>query len=233
MRGVFKTVRHGYTIVELMVTVVIVSVLAATIGMFVVNLLTIQEQEREEAYIREKLTDICATYADLLSLGTNISISAYSNGLPSKHNVFYRHETGGVSLETGGRFSSTTGRVSRAAQLNLSMIKNNYDPNVPIVMGLDVQAFEQANENSISKFSRILHGDDTPLMHLQSMKELRVSGNNRIDLSYELKPLIMSTGDNALWLLKVMALYKVTYAKGRAENKTLTAERIVRLWNRQ
>ena len=59
--------KRGYTVVELMVTIVIVAVLAATLGMFFVKLLRIQEREREEAYIRERLADICAAYADFVS----------------------------------------------------------------------------------------------------------------------------------------------------------------------
>lgn len=83
----------GHTIVELMVTIVIVTVLAATVGVFVVRLLTLQEDEREEAYVREKLVDICGAYADFLSVGSLIN----TNGMV----VTYRQEAGGVSFETG------------------------------------------------------------------------------------------------------------------------------------
>ena len=90
---------QGFTVVELMVTIVIVAFLSATVGTFVCKLLTIQERDREEAYIREKLTDICGAYADFLSIGSSISSTT---GVSNQETVVkYRSETGGVSLETG------------------------------------------------------------------------------------------------------------------------------------
>lgn len=212
----YRAIRFGYTIVELMVTIVIVSVLAATLGTFVVKLLTIQEQDREEAYIREKLADVCATYADFLSLGTNISTGV------SDFIAIYPHETGGVSLETG--------RVSRVAELSTSNTRNRAEL---VTIDLNVGTFEQGKETLVNKYSRTLRGDDTPLMNPKSLKELKIGENNdgNINLFYKLEPLL--PGNGALWNFRVMAQYKVTYEKGRQENKTLMAERIVRLWNRQ
>ena len=92
---VFLAIKRGSTVVELMVTIVIVTVLAASVGTFIVKLLTLRENDREDAYIREKLIDVCGTYADLLSVGSSIN----TNG-PGMQ-VTYRQETGGVSFETG------------------------------------------------------------------------------------------------------------------------------------
>lgn len=92
---VAPNLKRGYTVVELMVTIVIVAILAATVGTFIVKLLTLHENDREDAYIREKLIDICGTYADMLSVGSLINTNRF--GLQ----VTYRRETGGISLETG------------------------------------------------------------------------------------------------------------------------------------
>ena len=135
--------KRGYTVVELMVTIVIVSVLAATVGALFVKLLTIQEQEREEAYIREKLSDICGAYADFLSVGSSISTSNRTTL------VTYRHETGGVSLETG--------IVSRVAQLTSSTNATSK------AIDLNVDVFESGG--LVRKFSRSMSGD-APLIPL-------------------------------------------------------------------
>lgn len=107
----FPNNMRGYTIIELMVTIVIVSVLAATVGTFVVKLLMFQEKDREEAYIREKLVDICGIYADFLSVGSSVSVE--TNLMTKPMSVTYRREVGGVSLETG--------TVSRVTSLDASL----------------------------------------------------------------------------------------------------------------
>ena len=117
----------GYTVVELMVTIVIVSVLAATVGMFFVKLLTIQEREREEAYIRERLSDICGVYADFISIGS--SFSTATNLSDQATVVKYRQETGGVSLETG--------LVSRVAYLTSLMNTTNKTIDLNILYSTD------------------------------------------------------------------------------------------------
>ena len=133
-----RCTKIGYTIVELMVTIVIVSVLAATLGVFFVKLLNIQEREREEAYVREKLADICGEYADKLSIGSSI-INTSTNATIVK----YRQETGGVSLETG--------LVTRVAYLS-SFLNSTNDT-------VDMGIFSFENQDLIRKIARRASGD--------------------------------------------------------------------------
>lgn len=112
----------GYTIVELMITIVIVAFLAATLSMFFARLLTIQEDEREEGYVRETLSDICGLYADNLSVGSSLATNL--NGFA----VMYRGETGGVSLETGRvshvtSLTSFVNKVSHALNMNIATLE--------------------------------------------------------------------------------------------------------------
>lgn len=106
-----RTLKRGYSVVELIVTIAIVAILAATLGTFVVKLLTLRENDREDAYIREKLMDVCGTYADMLSVGSLINTNRL--GLQ----VTYRRETGGISLETGvvSRVTSLASSVTNGA----------------------------------------------------------------------------------------------------------------------
>ena len=213
-----QAVKCGYTIVELMVTVVIVSVFAVGMGTFVSKLLSLQERDREEAYIREKLVDICATYADFLALSTNISTSA------SDFVASYRHETGGVSFETG--------RVSRVAELATAL--NVLSKTGLVTIDLNARSFRIGEDGLTNDFSRTMRGDDTPLVNPRAMKGLKIGDGNdgNVNLSFELEPLSTKNEDDALWNFKVNAHYKAVYAKGGTTNKTVTAERIVRLWNR-
>lgn len=141
---VYSSVERGYTIVELMVTVVIVALLAATLGMFVVRLLKIQENEREEAYVREKLADIAGAYADYLSIGSSVGMA------DQRIVATYRQETGGVSLETG--------RVSRVTSLESSLNRKS------LAMDLNIYGVEWTNH--VLKFSRSVNGD-APLVPLE------------------------------------------------------------------
>jgi len=193
--------RSGYTIVELMVTIVIVAILAATVGVLFVKLLTIQEQEREEGYVRETLSDICAVYADFMSVGSSISnISASVN---SDFIVTYRHEAGGVSLETG--------RVTHAAHL-ISREKVNDG-----TLDLGVEAFESGN--LAPKFWRNLRGDASliPLVGDQIRCGLTPLNTNVVE-------------DAALARLTVTALYRI---KDEDTIRTAIVERVVRLWNHE
>jgi len=193
---------YGYTIVELMVTIVIVAVLTATLGGFIVKLLTIQEQEREDAYVREKLSDICGRYADFISLGTSITNDLVHHATAVK----YRWETGGVSLETG--------LVTRAAYLVASLDVTNR------TMGLDVEAFEEKELRH--KVSRRLSGD-APL--------LPILGDV---VSYSITPInAQKLEEAALFYLEVTARYEVENDEGIVEPKTVSAGRMVRLWNRE
>ena len=199
--------KRGYTIVELMVTILIVSVLAVTVGMFFVKLLSIKEREREEAYIREKLADICGAYADVLSVGSSICMSNQTIL------VNYRHETGGVSLETG--------LVTHVAQLvSLMNTTNN-------TLDLNIYAFMQGELGL--KVSRKANGD-APLIPLpgdmMSCTIVPLNGN-----IWEVDGVQIS--DAALGYLEVKARYAIKNSYGEIVTNIVRAGRVVRLWNRE
>ena len=205
--------RSGYTIVELMVTIVIVAVLAATVGTFVVKLLTLQEKEREEAYIRERLADICGIYADRLSLGSSVCTNLSDRDFV----VTYRQEAGGVSFETGC--------VSRVARVDLSekVYKSSNWAFKNLLLNVDTVAVDGGLE---PKLANEFWGADTPLV---TTKDLKV--DSRVNLSCNLVPLNDSSENAALWSLEVRADYWVKNDKGVLEPKNTVASRIVRLWN--
>ena len=207
---------RGYTVVELMVTIVIVSGLAATLGALFVKLLTLQEMDREEAYIKERLVDICGNYADYLSVGSSISSNEYNTYIAT-----YRRETGGVSFETG--------RVSRVAQLmSLNTISKETG-----LKTIDLNACENIGTQLVSKFARTLRGDDLPLININDLKELTIS-DDKINIYCSLTPVNANEiEDSALCNLAVVAQYEAIYDKGERTNKTVRAERVVRLWNRE
>ncbi len=212
-----------------MVTVVVVAVLSASVGMFFVKLMNLHEREREEAYVRERLADICGAYADALSVGS--SIITYINRIDNTQGmvVGYRQETGGVSLETG--------KVTRVAYLASSMnaINNTVDLNV----------FGIHFGNLDLKMSRVAHGDAalmpltgdmvsctiTPLGTSAAPIREQVSDGNDADYCMKMLPnAVFGTANTALGWLEVKARYKV---KGEDVVKTATAGRMVRLWNRE
>ena len=211
--------KRGYTVVELMVTIVIVSVLAATVGMFFVKLLTIQEREREEAYIREKLSDICGAYADFISIGS--SFSTATNLSDQATVVKYRQETGGVSLETG--------LVSRVACLiSLMNITNK-----TIDLNIQYSTDEKEPERRYSTLSRIMRGD-APLIPLTGdMASLKITPLINSTPKEDADFPGLQTTDAALGNLEVTARYKVKNDEGILEEKTVKVERLVRLWNRE
>lgn len=203
---------QGYTIIELMVTMVLVSALAAFGGMFVVKLLTLQEQNREEAYIRERLVDICGVYADHLSIGSSVS-----NNLSSHQwfDVKYRQETGGVSLETG--------RVSHVAflkctQQSYTILNKSYTNVIASTFDGDGVPLKLSNE---------FWGSDTPLM---TVKDLRIN-DNPVNLRCRIDPLNDPMGGTAIWKLQVRADYAVKNEDGDFIFTNAAVERIVRLWN--
>ena len=206
-----QNAKSGYTIVELTVTIAIIAFLAVVGGVFLIRLISIRERDREEAYVRERLSDLCGAYADDLSVGSSFSRSNRTEI------VMYRHETGGVSLETG--------RVTRVAFLTSSTNALNRS------VDLNVYSFEQG---ALSRtFARKVYGDATliPLV-----------GSNRVSLvSFKIQPLngtIFEDGDNwtsdsALGCLEAVAQYDVKNSEGELEKKTVTVKRVVRLWNRE
>ena len=210
----FQNVSRGYTIVELMVTIVIVSVLAATVGAFFVKLLTIQERDREEGYIREKLADICGAYADMMSVGSYIGTRTNIVSKTADLRVFYRHETGGISLETGV--------VTHVAQLTSSLNQTNG------TLDVGVDAFESGE--LVRKLSRRSNGDasliplagDVVSCTLVPLGDATSSEKDGFDVK-----------NAALAYLEVAAKYKIKNDDGEFEVKTARAGRLVRLWNRE
>ena len=209
----FQDGRWGYTVVELMVTIVIVAVLAATLGMFFVKLLRIQEREREEAYIRERLADICAAYADFVSVGSSFHTS--TNSVNALTAVKYRMETGGVSLETG--------RVTKVAYLTTMMNLTNRT--------VDLDIYSQGPEGLNRKFSRGMNGNAPLIPLLGDMVSCMITPLNYTKT--EIATNGYETTDAALGWLQVSAKYEVKNDDGEKETKTATAGRVVRLWNRE
>ncbi len=202
----------GYTIVELMTTMVITAVLAVLCGVYFANLLSIQEREREEAYIREKLVDACGAYADFLSIGSTVSTGIVASN--SEIMVAYRQETGGVSLETG--------LVTRVAYLSALTNPTNR------TMDMNVSGFE--NGCLVQKLSRRASGD-APLIPLvgdmTSCQLIPLNYSNSFDNAG------FRTTDAPLGYLLLTAHYRVKNDEGEWEQKTATAERVVRLWNHE
>lgn len=211
MKVRYMSGRRGYTVVEVMMTIVIVAVLSAMVGASYARLLTIQENEREEAYVREKLSDICASYADFVSVGSYIS--ANTNPAIQAVNVKYRDEAGGVSLETG-----VVTRVSSLSTLVNSMRET---------MDLDIYSFELQGLDQ--KYSRTANGDAPLMPVLAGIVGCKIEPLNATESStragYE-------TTDAVLGYLTVTARYEVKNEHGEKEPRTVTAERVVRLWNR-
>lgn len=219
--------RKGYTVVELMVTIVIVAVFAAVVGTFIVKLLTIKEREREEAYIKEKLSDACAIYADFLSVGSSISVSTDTNNQAIV--VGYRLETDGISLETG--------LVTRAAYLVSTINATNGI--------MDLSVFSRDPEHIPSelslmghrvnrKLSRKINGDAPLIPLVGDMVRFSV---RPIATTFEPEPseedLPMQTSNSALGYLEASAQYRIKNDEGEMETKTATVGRLVRLWNKK
>jgi hypothetical protein len=196
-----------------MMTVVIVAILAATVGMFFVKLLTFQEKDREEAYIRERLSDVCGAYADFLSVGSFVSTRTNRFHHASDLRVDYRQESGGVSLETG--------TVSRAAYL----ISSADDAGGAV--DLDVYAF--AKSNVVHKFSRSIMGDAALIPFTNEIASIEI-----VPLNYAVKTNTIDgfeKTDAVLCRLVVTARHEVEDDYGK--KRPVTAERVVRLWNRE
>ena len=209
-----RHVKDGYTIVELMVTIVIVSVLAATVGMFFVKLLNIQEREREEAYVRERLADVCGAYADMLSVGRLFRTS--TNAVNQAISAEYRLETGGVSLETG--------MVTRVSHLTsfVDMLSGK--------LNLDIYGYEGGVLQQ--KLSRNASGDAELMPLLGDVLSCTIA-----PLNYSSQGAVVTNGylttDAALGYLEIKAQYMVKNDDGEFEAKTVAAGRLVRLWNRE
>ncbi len=91
--------KRAFTIIELCVTILIVTILCVAMGGAIVRLLRLRESDREEGYMREKLALICAEAADYLSMANSIVADSTPHGLVLKGG--FRMETEGVSYETG------------------------------------------------------------------------------------------------------------------------------------
>jgi len=217
--------KYGYTVVELMVTVLIVSIFATTLGVWFVRLLTIQEREREEAYVRERLSEICANYADYLSVAENICTVVTNDKMIV---VKYREETGGVSLETG--------RVSRVTRL-LSENKTIDGLSQSMVLDLKIGSIDgdEYNKSFNPKFSRLLRGDAELVSLVVDKVSCLITPLNVNTQMQELDPVfgIIEKTDAVLASLRFVACYRIKNDDGEWETKTADVERVVRLWNRK
>lgn len=222
--------RRGYSFVELMVTIAIVAVLSVIVGVLFAKLLSIQEREREEAYVREKLTDVCGAYADFLSIGSSI-ITTSTNATVVK----YRQETGGVSLETG--------LVTRVAYLTSTMnvTNNTMDLNV---FSLDPEQ-DELDKVISSKVTHRASGDAellpllgdivsctlTPLETGTSLQGREMAERDLLLCEKMVPHANFNTTAAALGRLVVKARYTIENDDGEPVAKTVTVERVVRLWN--
>ena len=206
--NVDRYTNSGYTIVELMVTIVIVSVLAATVGVFISRLLTIQEREREEAYIREKLVDICGEYADAVSVGSCFGMR-YGTNLLEEVKVNYRQETGGVSLETG--------IITRVTQLVSSIDVMNKTLDVDICGHRRLRRKASGDALLIPLPGDMVSCTITPLNDGSAAQDGEGYWTNNAALAY----------------LEVKARYTIKNDAGEYVTKTAKSERVVRLWNRE
>ena len=200
-------VRRGASVVEMLTTTAIVAVLACVCGTLFARLLSIRERDREEAYVRERLSDICAAYADAMSIGSYI---VASNGATT---VKYRCETGGVSLETG--------LVSRVSHAVASMNPTNR------ASVLDIYSF---NEGSLGLgVSRTAAGDAEliPLGAEMTGCTITPLNGNVVEDGGTV------ASDAVLGYLRISARYKVGDRYGDSTYKTVSAGRLVRLWNRE
>ncbi|MGN0844998.1 MAG: prepilin-type N-terminal cleavage/methylation domain-containing protein [Kiritimatiellia bacterium] len=198
--------RRGVTVVELMATLVIVSVLAATVGVLIARLFGIQEREREEAYIREKLADACGVIADFVSVGSSL---AWSNRLAV---VQYRQETGGVSLETS--------LVSRVAYLTFGTNSMTH--------ALDLNVFGSESGQIVRKLSRTMRGDAHLLPLAGEIIRVQITPLSATPLAAE-----NAEPDAALANLEVAARYEIEDESGQPAVRTAKVERVVRLWNHE
>lgn len=228
--------RHGFTIVELTVTIAIIAFLAVALGMFFANLLSIREREREEAYVRERLSDVCASYADMLSVGRSI----IANNSPSNQAaiVKYREETGGVSMETA--------IVSRVSYLASMVSATNRVMDIDL-LSLDPEV-EELDRKFLTQLTRRASGDAAliPLcgdMVSCTLRPLGVESAPKDTTMNEVdEHLARRTArkeahgfkmtDAALASLEVSARYEAKDKHGETMVKTVTVGRVVRLWNR-
>jgi hypothetical protein len=199
----------------MLTTFVIVAVLSATVGVFFVKLLNIQEQDREEAYVREKLVDICGAYADMMSVGSSIGTITNADNYAMKVN--YRHETGGVSLETGV-VTKVSHIITRANKLDG-------------VLDLGVYAFESGGLDL--KLARPMRGDAALIPLTGDMVSCNITPLNGDFANMVIDDDGYATTDAALGYLEVMARYQAKNDEGEFETKTVTVGRVVRLWNRE
>lgn len=82
----------------MMICIVLVVILAVSIGPSAVKLLRVHESSRQEGFIREKLSMLASRYADWLSLSESVVATA-ENGVDVIH-AYYPDEMEGVSFET-------------------------------------------------------------------------------------------------------------------------------------
>lgn len=209
--------RSGYTAIELMVTILVVGVLATSMGASVAKLLSLQEAEREEGYIRESLVDLCALCADFSSVGSSFCVSNQD------FVVKYRQETGGVSLETG--------RVTRAVYLKTSNVASNSFWRKMIDLDILGGLFEK-------KYSRGVMGS-AALIPFKGNIDIKSSitpiGTTPPVPSNETDTNLVGyvSANTALGYLRITAEYEIKSDEGLIVTNAVTAGRVVRLWNRE
>lgn len=95
-----NAVKFGFTIGEMLITMLITTIVATLFALGISRLLKVEESNRQEGYIRERLTMITSSYADYLSMGSSLALAEGPNHT-KVYQTYFPMETGGVSFETG------------------------------------------------------------------------------------------------------------------------------------
>lgn len=231
-----REARLGFTVIELMTTLAIVAVLATTAGVLFAKLLAIRERDREEGYVRERLAEVCGSYADLLSIGSSIIVTSTNAVI-----VKYRQEAGGVSFETGvvtrvAYLTASLNVTNRTADLGVYTLNPGED-DLDRVISRSVDRRADGNAMFIPQTGDVAYCTLTPLVTstdaaVRIMNE-KEKGRERYLCAKMVPGAVFDETGSALGLLEVRARYRIEDKDGRLVDRFVTAERVVRLWNRE
>lgn len=227
-----REARLGFTVIELMTTLAIVAVLATTAGVLFSKLLAIRERDREEGYVREKLAEVCGSYADLLSIGSSIIVTSTNAVI-----VKYRQETGGVSFETGmvtrvAYLAASLNVTNRTADLGVYTL-NPGETDLDRVISRSVDRRADGNAMFIPQTGDIVYCTLTPLMTSTAVAKHEMEERDQRLCANMVPGAVFDETGSALGLLEVRARYRIEDKDGRLVDRFVTAERVVRLWNRE
>lgn len=185
--------RAAFTIVELLVVTLIVTILAVSVGQMIAAALTLEQQYREESDVMESLADTMAYVERYVSLANNLTTNG--NGVAV---ATFRMEAGGVSFETGHWT-----RVSQSA----IMLTNN-------VLGCQITSGDGDPDKQPTQ-TRTFDADGRQIVAPAVVTVVRIDGVGQSVVQAVLE-----------------ASVPVKTRTGTVTNKTVSAERPIRLWNK-